>query len=36
MKHQTKKQTRNQHMPVVIVWILILVVAVMGVGMEFF
>ncbi len=30
MKHQAKKQTRSQHMPVVIVCILILVLAVMG------
>lgn len=35
MKHQAKKQTRNQHMPVVIVCILILVLAVMGLGMHF-
>ena len=34
MKHQAKKQTRNQHMPVVIVCILILVLAVMGLGMH--
>ena len=35
MKHQAKKQTRNQHTPVVIVCILILVLAVMGLGMHF-
>ena len=35
MKHQAKKQTRSQHMPVVIVCILILVLAVMGLGMHF-
>ena len=35
MKHQAKKQTRNQHKPVVIVCILILVLAVMGLGMHF-
>ena len=34
MKHQAKKQTRNQHMPVVIVCILILVLAVMGLALD--
>ena len=35
MKHQARKQTRKQRMPVVIVCILICVLAVIGLGTHF-